>query len=211
MLVLAVVMMMTTAGACRRSDPSPRTGSDTPEPVAATPPAVGIRYDVLASGRSTEFAASQPAMSAVVSCRDDAARTELVGKLGLSRAERDSVLLRRDDAIVVVFGPQVQAGGGMQVRDAAGEPTGDDTHMFTALDDVMRRAGAENIRAVNMSIGDSSRHLTECLSGNRYDLIFRVLRAMRVLPVVSAGNDAHDDVSGDFVDGISSRDAHLER
>lgn len=118
MLVLAVVMMMTTAGACRRSDPPSPTGSDTTEPVAATSPPVAIRYAVLANGRSTEFAASQPAMSAVVSCRDDAARTELVGKLGLSRTERDSVLLRRDDAIVVVFGPQVRAGGGMHLTDA---------------------------------------------------------------------------------------------
>lgn len=75
-----------------------------------------LAFEVLARGPSTEFVAAQPAMSAMISCRDDSARTTLVSRLGLAKSERESVLAHTGQALVVVFGPIVSSGGQLEVR-----------------------------------------------------------------------------------------------
>jgi hypothetical protein len=76
-----------------------------------------------------------------------------------------------------------------------------DTDILTALNDITANGAARGIRAVNMSLGDSSRHTTAC-TGSQYSAIFTNLRALGILPIVSAGNSAN--VSGAFSPGVAA-------
>lgn len=76
-----------------------------------------------------------------------------------------------------------------------------DTDILTALNDITANGLARGIRAVNMSLGDSSRHTTTC-TGSQYSAIFTNLRNLGILPIVSAGNSA--TVSGAFSPGVAA-------
>lgn len=75
-----------------------------------------------------------------------------------------------------------------------------DTDILTALDDVAARAATENIRAANLSLGDTTFHTTECAAGP-LSAAFLDLRSRGVVPVVASGNSAMS--SGTFRNGIA--------
>ena len=75
-----------------------------------------------------------------------------------------------------------------------------DTDIFTALNDIAANGVARGVRAVNMSFGDSSQHTTAC-TASAYSSAFQSLRALGILPVVSAGNTAY--LANTFVPGVS--------
>jgi Subtilase family/Bacterial Ig-like domain (group 3)/Nidogen-like len=77
-----------------------------------------------------------------------------------------------------------------------------DGDILGALNGVTRDAPAQNIRAVNMSLGSGGYNTTEC-TDSIYSAAFLNLRALGVVPVVAAGNDAYDS-SQTFHSGVSS-------
>ena len=76
-----------------------------------------------------------------------------------------------------------------------------DTDILTALNDITLNGVARGIRAVNLSLGDSSHHTTTC-TGSSYSTVFSNLRALGILPIVSAGNAAY--VAGNYTPGVSA-------
>jgi subtilisin family serine protease len=79
-----------------------------------------------------------------------------------------------------------------------------DGAILNALNLAAIQAPTYNLRAVNLSLGDCSFHTTDC-SGDAYASTFLNLRALGVLPVVAAGNDAlGPDLSGPFQTGVSA-------
>jgi len=72
--------------------------------------------------------------------------------------------------------------------------------IISAVNWVVSTQATYNTRAMNLSLGDSSFHTTEC-SNSGYAASFASARAVGVLPVVAAGNAAMD--SGYFRNGVS--------
>jgi subtilisin family serine protease len=61
------------------------------------------------------------------------------------------------------------------------------------------KRGGLNIRAINLSLGDTSYHTSSC-GKSSYAQSFRLARSVGILPVVAAGNDAY--VNGKFHRGL---------
>ena len=82
-----------------------------------------------------------------------------------------------------------------------GEQGADDQVILDAIDWVLdqKRAGV-NVRAINLSLGSGDYNTSACTSD--YTNTFQTARALKVLPVVAAGNDA--DHGYGFTNGISS-------
>nr|BFE64013.1 hypothetical protein GCM10020063_085390 [Dactylosporangium thailandense] len=81
-----------------------------------------------------------------------------------------------------------------------GDLSAPDQAILNALNAVAASAASANIRAVNLSLGDSTYWTTTC-TGSVFGPAFRNLRALGVVPVVAAGNDA---MTGGFHEGVSS-------
>jgi len=75
-----------------------------------------------------------------------------------------------------------------------------DSDIVSAINWVVSTQATYKIRAMNLSLGDSSFHTTEC-SNSSYAASFASARAVGVLPVAAAGNGAMD--SGYFRNGVS--------
>ena len=75
-----------------------------------------------------------------------------------------------------------------------------DTDILKALNDITANGVARGIRAVNMSLGDSSHQTTTC-TGSTYSTVFSNLRTLGILPIVSAGNSAY--LSSTFTPGVA--------
>ncbi len=76
-----------------------------------------------------------------------------------------------------------------------------DDDIISALNAVARTGAARNVRAVNLSLGDASFHVTEC-TGSPYTAVFSSLRSVGILPVVAAGNSAADLLG--FTSGVAA-------
>lgn len=75
-----------------------------------------------------------------------------------------------------------------------------DSDIIDAINWVISTRATYGTRSVNLSLGDTSWHTTEC-STSSYAGPFANLRAAGVLPVVAAGNDGY--VGGTFRNGVS--------
>lgn len=75
-----------------------------------------------------------------------------------------------------------------------------DPDILAALDWVIANRATYNIRAVNLSLGDSSHFTSPCVSSFATSA-FSALRAAGIVPVVAAGNSAQ--VGGRYVDGLA--------
>jgi subtilisin family serine protease len=75
-----------------------------------------------------------------------------------------------------------------------------DSDILAAIDWVIANRAAYAIRAVNLSLGDSSHNTTPC-TGSVYTSAFSALRSAGVLPVVAAGNAGY--VGGSFQNGLA--------
>ncbi len=75
-----------------------------------------------------------------------------------------------------------------------------DTDILAALNDVAGRVATENIRVVNLSMGDATFQTAEC-AGGPLSAAFLDLRSRGVVPVVASGNAALR--SGTYRDGIA--------
>ena len=76
-----------------------------------------------------------------------------------------------------------------------------DGDILAALNSITTDGPARNVRAVNMSLGNGSRQTTEC-TDSVYSSAFLNLRALGILPIVAAGNDAF--AAGHYEPGVSS-------
>lgn len=75
-----------------------------------------------------------------------------------------------------------------------------DADILAAVDFTISNQATYNVRAMNLSLGDASHHTSSC-SGSTYTSVFASARAVGILPVVAAGNDAVS--GGSFTDGVS--------
>ncbi|MGS0684769.1 S8 family serine peptidase [Nakamurella sp. GG22] len=66
-----------------------------------------------------------------------------------------------------------------------------DEDVLKALDDIALNGPARKIRAVNLSLGDSSFNTSPCTTSG-YAGVFGRLRSLGIIPVVSAGNSGYD-------------------
>ncbi|MEV8510682.1 S8 family serine peptidase [Dactylosporangium sp. NPDC051484] len=76
-----------------------------------------------------------------------------------------------------------------------------DSDILSALNAITRDGPRRNIRAVNMSFGSTAFYTSDC-SDSIYSTAFLNLRALGIVPVVSAGNAAMN--SGRFRPGVGS-------
>ncbi len=78
-----------------------------------------------------------------------------------------------------------------------------DTDIVAAINFAIANQAAYNIRAMNLSLGDTSHNTTQCSGGsNPYVSAFANALAAGIMPVVAAGNRAI--VSGSYVDGLAN-------
>jgi putative cell wall-binding protein len=81
-----------------------------------------------------------------------------------------------------------------------GELVTDGNAVLTALEDLLQRAPAGAVRAINLSVGDpNSRSMTPC-SASPLASTFATLRGAGIVPVVAAGNNAYS--TGSFQAGL---------
>ncbi|MFF5295471.1 nidogen-like domain-containing protein [Paractinoplanes globisporus] len=74
--------------------------------------------------------------------------------------------------------------------------------VLSALNGVAARAASANIRSVNLSLGDCDTYKSDACADDPLADTMLNLRALGVLPVVAAGNDAYS--TGEFKSGVSS-------
>jgi subtilisin family serine protease len=84
-----------------------------------------------------------------------------------------------------------------------GHVTADDGDVLAALNSVIIDAAAHNTRAVNLSLGNSQTYYNTHCSDSAYAQAFQSLRAVGVVPVVAAGNDAFQNGTFQPGGGIS--------
>ncbi|MEJ3750050.1 S8 family serine peptidase [Actinomycetes bacterium KLBMP 9797] len=75
-----------------------------------------------------------------------------------------------------------------------------DVDIIAALEWVVAHQADYNITAINLSLGDSAHHVTECTTSSLAEPFADAL-VVGAVPVVSAGNDAY--VDGKYVSGVS--------
>jgi Ca2+-binding RTX toxin-like protein len=137
--------------------------------------------------------ASWPANCPVVAARD----------FGIDDGFRDDSSFHGTGVAMAVFGTAPSAKIlALDIYDGYQQQSASTQSVVSGINWVVANQARFNIRAMNLSAGDGTHHLAACsAASNPYVAAFRDARAVGVIPVVAAGNDAF--VNGMFREGVA--------